>query len=82
MINHCNKVVMTLLLTTSISMFIFVYRSWKGARGHVPLCVGRSKGKAGIQISCIPEKKDMLYCNKGVLRGFLGFQEIPYLIAE
>jgi len=25
---------------------------------NVSLCMGRSKGKAGIQIQCIPEKRD------------------------
>ena len=25
---------------------------------YVTLCVGVSKGKAGIQLKCIPEKKD------------------------
>ena len=27
-------------------------------RVHVPLCMGRSKGKAGLQLECIPEKRD------------------------
>ena len=26
---------------------------------YVPLCVGRSKGKAGLQLECIPEKRDI-----------------------
>ena len=25
---------------------------------YVPLCVSRSKGKAGLQLECIPEKRD------------------------
>ena len=31
----------------------------------VSLCVGRSKGKVGIQISCIPESRDTSSCILG-----------------
>ena len=32
---------------------------------HVSLCVGGSKGKVGIQISCIPESRDTSSCILG-----------------
>ena len=31
--------------------------------GHVSLCVGGSKGKAGLQLKCIPEEKDTTELN-------------------
>jgi len=40
---------------------IFKYHILKTTRAqkhNASLCVGRSKGKAGIQIQCIPEKRD------------------------
>ena len=32
---------------------------------YVSLCVGGSKGKVGIQISCIPESRDTFSCILG-----------------
>ena len=40
-------------------------RNVSGIYFYVSLCVGGSKGKAGIQLKCIPEKRDTNSCILG-----------------
>ena len=39
------------------SILLCVPLCW-GCYLHAPLCVGRSKGKAGIHLKCYPENRD------------------------
>ena len=72
-IQFIDSILLTSSNPLSIVVLLCLYKEWQHFPGYklfvsllsgihriiyVPLCVGRSKGKAGIQMWCIPERRD------------------------